>query len=171
MSFRKFWSGVHAYFEWRGKPCCRNSRLNRSYIRSNPQGEFRYISWPQIASVRLPSVNSKKNTHTQIYGNTRIMAPFVGRLISITTGTKIYTGYGDTIDENRGGPRRKEIERIRRRLFRSPSPTLTAILASNDSNLRIFWVNRPLFDRGIFLLKKYSLYSSFPPCVKTIRKR
>lgn len=102
------------------------------------------------------------------------MAPFVRRLISITTGTKIYTGYGDTIDENRGGPRRKEIERIRRRLFRSPSPTLTAILASvysNDSNLRIFWVNRPLFDRGIFLLKKYSLYSSFPPCVKTIRKR
>ena len=30
VSFRKFWSDVHAYFEWRGKLRCLNSRLNRS---------------------------------------------------------------------------------------------------------------------------------------------
>lgn len=49
-------------FEVKPKPV--SEETSRDYLyetRSNPRGEFHiYISWPQIASVRLLSVNKKK---------------------------------------------------------------------------------------------------------------
>lgn len=155
-------------FEVKPKPVSEESSRDYLYeARSNPRGEFYiyiYISWSQIAPVRLLLVNrkekKKKITNLWKYAyNTVLPSP---PNINNNGNKNIHRERYD-----RCGSRWTEGKRNRK----NPAPSISLPLSLQSlppfiplfSNLRTFWVNRPPLRSRNFFFKKKKNIRSIPP--------